>query len=289
MSWWKIWRNGDEPAREQADPHADTEAQRSGFTLNKPIIRDAERRRLRRLLQRQDDLTYDIAEAETTFYRENRWTERMHQLDDAIAQADADLRALRPDKRPGPPITFPETPIEVLNVRVADPASVSLRVGEVTLGYREELDWSERGHQLALPQLTHSEGSARSLVPPEVPDDEREPVESHIIHSLGILANEALECAVDAESPPSYTLADLGRPCPECGGLLDLRGRCPSCTALEWQHQEVREARERLRAERADVDDDLTRTRERLPILRRQLAETEADIAQLEAKGVEPA
>lgn len=282
MPWWKL-RRGEQPAPGTED-HVDPTTREAGA----PIIREAERRSLRRLLQRRADLEYDLARAESALHAENEWTERIGQLDAAIAQAQADLAAIRPRSRTGPAITLPPTPIEVADVRPAEPATVVLRAAGLTLRYREELDWAERGHQLALPRLAREAGDVDALVPADLSGDGRSRFTDHLRHSFAIIAEEALERAVAGEPLRRWTLADLSRPCTACGGWLDPKGRCPACVELDWQRQQVRADADRLRHERDEVRRDLEQVHERLPIIRRQLAETAADIHDLETKGVTP-
>lgn len=280
MSWWPFQRR-EEPAAAEGSGTPSAEP-------GQPYIRDAERRSLRRLLQRKSNLEYDLARAELAFQPENPWTERIEQLDAAIAQAEQDLAALRPTPREVARRQLPATPIEVVEVRTSGPAAVTLRAGDTTLHYQEEVDWAERGHQVALPQLTRASGDVESLVPADLPADERDALVTHLRQGFSIVAEEALERADAGDPPPTYTLADLTRPCPDCGGWQDPKGRCPACVELERRRQEVHAGLERLRAERDDQRQDMARYRDRLPIIRRQLAETEADIAKLQAKGVEP-
>lgn len=283
MPWWKLRRT------EQPPPAGGRRAEpgpREGGAA--PLIRDAERRSLRRLLQRRADLEYDLARAESARHAENEWTERIGQLDAAIAQAQADLAAVRPRPRTGPPLALPPASIAVVDVRPAEPATVVLRAGGVTLRYREELDWAERGHQLALPRLAREAGDVDALVPLDLPAEDRERFADHLRHSFAIIADEVLERTIDGGPLPGWTLADVSRPCADCGGWLDPKGRCPACVELDWQRQQIRSDADRLRHERDDVRRDLEQARERLPIVERQLAETEADIRELEDKGVEP-
>lgn len=284
MPWWKFWEGqGKTSARPGRPPGASGSADTGTV-----VIRDAERRRLRRLLQRRSDLDYDLARARSAFEADNPWTERIDQLDAAVAQGEADLEALKTVRREEPSFTFPPDPIEVVEVNQADPATVVLRARDLTLRYQEEVDWAERGHQLALPELRRTEGDVAPLIPAGTDPDLRARLTEHLRHSFSIIADDALQRAVDGEPAPAVTLADITRPCPECGGWLDPKGRCPACVELDWKRQQVRADIERLRKERDEVLQDLERFRERLPVIQRQLAETDADIAQLRAKGVEP-
>ena len=251
-------------------------------------IREAERRRLTRLITRRSNLEYDLSRAESAFLPHNRWTERIEQLDEAIQQATDDIAHLVPQPSDIPTVQLPPTPIVISVSSTAEPAALELSVNDVSLHYREEIDWSERGHQLALPTLVLFEGDVRSLVPPTLAQPERDRLIDHLRNSFSIVANETLERATDGEPLPTLTLADLTRPCEQCGGWLDPKGRCPLCTRFEWQRNEIAEAAKRLVDERTSTFGELDHTRERLPIIRRQLLEVENDIQELRTKGVEP-
>ena len=233
------------------------------------------------------ELARDIDQAGSARQPVNRWTERVDQLNAAIAQAQADLAAATPKPSGSPPLSLAETPIETVEVRPDEPATVVLRIGESVLEYQEELDWAERGHQMALPQIYRSAGDVIPLLPPALDADERTRLIEHLRHSFATLANDVLERTIDDEPRRELTLADLARPCPDCGGWLDLKGRCPECTELDWQRQQIRADLSRLIKERNDVLRELERLRERLPIIHRQIADVDADIEELRRKGVE--
>ncbi|MGA7670223.1 MAG: hypothetical protein WBW04_07360 [Nitrolancea sp.] len=281
MQRFSFWRRD-----RQQQPTQPGAKRRDGGSATIPI-RDAERRRLSRLLTRRTNIEYDIANAETAYMPQNRWTERVEQLNDAIGQAEEDLGQLRAERGTTPEVNFPATPIEI-DVQSTEPAEIALRVGSATFVFREEVDWAERGHQLALPKLTQASGDASVLVPTTVEKAAKELLTSHLTNSLSIIANEALRHTLDDGPLPELTLSDLVRPCDECGGWLDPLGRCPACAELNWQRQEITAASARLVDERNDVMADLERARERLPVLRRQLQDAEHDIEELRAKGVEP-
>lgn len=251
-------------------------------------IRDAERRRLTRLLTRRTNLEYDLSRAESAYLPHNRWTERIEQLDDAIAQANDDIAQLVPQPSDIPTTRLAPEPITVEIVSIAEPAEILLHTGGITLDYREEVDWAERGHQLALPVLALFQGDVRGLIPEALDAAAHEQLAGHLRNSFSIIANEALERATDAEPLPELTLADLTRPCPQCGGWLDPKGRCPACARLDWQRDEIAVAAERLAHERSEIVAEMEQARERLPVVRRQLQEVDHDIAELREKGVAP-
>lgn len=291
MPWWRFGRDERDETRRRSSGATATgnDRARAQDDQGQVYIRDAERRSLRRLLQRRADLRYDLEQAESAARPSNPWTERIEQLDQALSQAERDLAAIAAPRHDVPATRLPPTPITIAEVKTSDPATVTLDAGPAHLAYREELDWAERGHQLALPELALVEGDVGPLVPDDLDPAERDAFSAHLRQSFSIIAEEVLERAAAGESLPSFTLADLTRPCERCGGWLDPKGRCPACAEMDRRRAQVQADIKRLTAERNDVRADLARYRERMPVIRRQLSETDADIARLEAKGVEPA
>uniref|UniRef100_A0A831TED9 Uncharacterized protein n=1 Tax=Thermorudis peleae TaxID=1382356 RepID=A0A831TED9_9BACT len=282
MAWWRL--------RRRAVPeHSPSAAGTTGQETAQPYIREAEQRRLLRLLKRRAELAYDLEQSEQALQPVNRWTERLDELSAAIAQAEADLDALKPPAPRDLPPPLPPIPIEVISASSGPPAQVAVRIDTETFAWREEVDWSERGHQLAPSRLLRHRGDPASVAPASLPEHLREQLIERLSASLDQLAEDLLGTVSAAEPLPSLTLADLARPCPSCGGWQDQRGRCPVCVGLAWRRQQLQADVRRLRTERDATLADLQRARDRLPVIRRQLAEVEADIAALRAKGVEPA
>lgn len=279
----RLWRSDRDPGD---DAHAG--ARRTPTGPEQPFIRDAERRSLWRLLRRRDDLLFDLQRSEDAFLPENSWTERIGQLDAALAQAADDLKTLDAPPPVTSRVSLPATPIEVTDVHLEEPASITLRAGSATITYREEIDWAERGHTVALPELDRVEGDVVSLIPADLAPGQRDALITHLRDSFAIIADEALDRTDARQELTNRTLADITQPCQRCGGWLDPKGRCPSCAERDRLRQRLLNDTERLRAERESIRLEMVRARERLPIVRRQLAETEAGIERLRAKGVEP-
>lgn len=291
MSWFREWlnRTKQQPGQETGDPRSSDATGRDAQAEHSVHIRDAERRQLRRLLSRRETLSYDLRQAEQAFEDENQWTERIEQLNRAIEQAQADRQTLEPQERPEDRPQLEPVPIEVAALREEEPAEIVLRAGDVELRYTEEIDWAERGHQVTMPELRRVDGDVDPLMP-EL-EDEQVAMEfrEHLRHSLATYANQALEHAAAGTELPPLTLAGITRPCERCGGWLDQKGRCPQCAEIDWKRQQIDADLKRMRSERDEVIHDLERQQERLPIIQRQLLETDSDIEKLRAKGVEPA
>ncbi len=279
MSWKQLFRR----KRENADEVAET----TDSALS--TVREAERRRLARLLERRAALQYDLAQAEQALLAENRWTERIRELDAALAQVEAELAQLEGSPVRTPEPALPAIAVEVTVAAEAQPATISVAIDGMTFRWVEEVDWAERGHQLAPARLRRMEGDEAVLLAEVGYGRPREELRETLAASLELLAADALAAARrEGVVWVPLTLADLARPCDRCGSWRDIRGRCPSCTARDWQRQQLLLERNQLRHERDAVYRDWQRTRDRLPVVRRQLAEIEADIRALEAKGVRP-
>lgn len=269
--WWrrpKFFGGSEEPERVQGE--------------DRPV-RASERHRLLRLLHRRAALLADLAQSEQALLPENRWVERLHELDAALADLESELVQLERPVVGMPRQTLPSLPLTIVVGKEA-PATVELTIGPTRFRWREEVDWAERGHQLAPARLQLVLGDPAELA--ALAEEVDELLRQVLRASLDCLATDALAAARGERSWTPLTLADLAQPCPRCGGWRDLRGRCPSCVAREWERQQLIQARTRLRKERDEVYQDWQKARERLPVIRRQLAEVEADIAQLRARGV---
>lgn len=251
---------------------------RRGGDPNDPAVRDRRRARLER---RINDLRYDIGQAELARADSNRWTERVEGINQAIEQARRDVESVLTAPPGWTPQPLPAWPVVVETVQPHEPAEVRLRVGEVPFHYSEALDWAERGHQKAPPELRRVDGEIDQLMPGSIPSERRAELRDHLAHGLATLVTQLRENALDGQPTPPLTLADLASPCPTCGGWRDLKGRCPACQEREWQADHLRAEIDRLIKERNDQLEELAKFRDRLPVLRRQLADSEAELATL--------
>ena len=237
--------------------------------------------RRKRLERRVADLHYDLTLAESATHPENRWTERAAELDAAIEQARRDAEATLAAPADAVGIPLPPTPVTVEQMTLTEPAEIAFRIGDERFRYSEEVDWAERGHQMADPVLRRVEGSVEALLPPLIPDERRDELREHLAHGLGTLAALLREGGMSAADASGKTLADLASPCTACGGWRDLLGRCPACQQRQWAADALRADAERLRKERDDQLEEAHRWAERLPILRHRLADAEAELGRL--------
>jgi hypothetical protein len=294
MPWWDILkRKPAEPPQQQptqpAPPRRELPmasspvgsqpvAGRKIIDPNDPAARERRRTRLERRIR---DLRYDIGQAELAQTDDNRWMERVNEINLAIEQARRDIETVLTAPPGWVPHPLPAWPVVVELLQPNEPAEIRLHVGEEPFVYSEALDWAERGHQKAPPELRRVDGEIERLMPADIPTDRRAELRDHLAHGLSTLVAQLRDDALDGRESPSLTLSDLASPCPTCGGWRDLKGRCPACQEREWQADHLRADVDRLIKERNDQLDELARLRDRLPILRRQLADSEAELAML--------
>jgi hypothetical protein len=205
----------------------------------------------------------------------------MELLDRSLATVEDDLRALAAIP-PLPAIALPETPITEIDVRLEEPVSVAFTIGPERFRWEEEIDWDQRGGPVVRGQFQQRAGDAAALVPDDFPPDRREALARHLADSVAVFAvdlrNRALE---GGPFPAQATLADLARPCPECGGWRDWRGHCDTCAARAYQRQTLQAEAARLAQEREAEEEDRHKWAERLPVARRRLTDVDAEIAAL--------
>jgi hypothetical protein len=238
--------------------------------------------RLDALRRRRDMAAYDLERAESARQPDNPWRERMDLLDRSLATIEDDLRALEA-VRPLPPLALPETPITDIAVDLEEPLSVVFTIGPERFRWEEETDWDQRGGPVVRGQIQQRTGNAAALVPADVPLERREALARHLEESTAVFAIDLRDRALDGDALPRQpTLADLARPCVECGGWRDWRGHCDACATRAWQEQSLRAEAARLAQERDDEESERHKWAERLPVARKRLADIDGEIAKLE-------
>ncbi len=295
MVWRRIFNPDDEPETpEPSDAQPEAAPQRAvpphiAERLNIQPKRTGSavdlRRRLARLRNQREHLLYDIAQGELALEEDNPWKQRVALLTETLETVEADReRAERAEPEPywqvpPVPITDPEAEIE------NDVAAVRYTVGDERFAWEEPLDWAERGHQIARTELRRVAGDPAAVLPAEVPAELHDALLAHLDHSLFVFATVLRDAQLDEEPlPTDATLADLARPCPDCGGWMDYRGRCQACARRKMRLQELFQERGRLLNERAAEIEEQHRVAEGLPLARKRLRDIEPQIANLEQK-----
>jgi len=227
-------------------------------------------------------IEFDIAQGELASEEENPWTHRIELLTEALETVKEDQQALK-HMTPEPSAPVPLVPITDITIEKGEGINVGFSIDGHRFRYEEVLDWSERGHTVAAPELRVVECPVGEIIPDAIPDDLREPLTRHLTDSLAVFATDLRDRALDdAPIPESPTLADLARECPICGGWADWNGRCDACTRRKGQEQALRMEQNRLLQERANEAEERHRLAERLPLARRRLRDLEDDIAACE-------
>jgi hypothetical protein len=227
---------------------------------------------------------YDIEQGELANAADNPWRQRIELLTDAVSTVQEDLKSTS-RVIPGPFHQLPETAITSIEVSTEPMASVAFSIGNERFSYSEDIDWSERSHQLAQSELQLREGGVSRLVPDDVDAGLREPLRAHLEESLFVFASYLRYQVLDDQPlPPNPTLADLANPCPVCGGWTDWHGTCQNCRQRDVSLQALKREENRLFTERDREAEEQHRLKERLPIARRKLRDIDAEIEQLRAQ-----
>ena len=288
MPGWRFWEQRKPARADDAAVHpgaAGNPPLRPGRGAPIPAVDDATRRRLEGLRKRREMVAFDLERAESALRPDNPWQERIDLLGESIATVEADLAALGA-LPPAPSFPLPETPIVGIEATAEEPAAVRFTIGSERFRFEEETDWDQRGGPRVRGDLRRREGDAAVLVPQGTPPDLRNPLARHLADSVAVFATDLRDHALDGEPlPTAPTLADLARPCPECGGWRDWRGNCAACAQRAWRRQQLEQEIARLETERAAEADERRKWADRLPIARRRLADVDADIARSDSGG----
>jgi hypothetical protein len=288
MPNWRFWEKNSTD-HETSEPHAHARTATVGEPVPKPPppeppepLSESERGlRIATLKRRREAALYDLSQSELAHEDENPWRERVLLLTEALETVDRDRDALRNlPKRESFPL--PPVPIVIQEVRTEEPPSVTFQIGDETFRYEEDLDWAERGTSVVHGDLQHRAGDSRALPLDGVPDESRSELIDHLTDSLFAFATDLRDRALAGEPmPDSPTLADLARPCPECGGWRDWNGHCPECRRRQWQRQQLDAEADRLDRERSAELEDQAKWAERLSIARRRMADIDDELAAL--------
>lgn len=277
MVWKRLFGRGEPPAEPAVAAAPATRRPRRTDTLvtSDPALRD----RLDQLRRRRELVQSDVERAEAAGRPKNPWQERMDLLDESRATVAAELAAL---EREPPALSFPlpETAINGIEAAAGEPAAVRFAIDAERFVFEEETDWDQRGGPVVRGELRQRTGAAERLVPESTPVELREALAAHLRDSVTVFATDLRDRGVEGEAlPTGATLADLARPCPDCGGWRDWRGTCARCAERAFRRQGLRAEADRLTKEREEEAAERRKWAERLPVARRRLADVEAEIA----------
>jgi hypothetical protein len=233
--------------------------------------------RLTALRRQRESILAEVAEAEEAFADDNRWRMEAGLIDQALAEIETDLLELgRQLSSPGQPL--PATPVTEIAVDSEPVAQVRFWIGDASFAYAEEIDWAERGTQIARSELIRQSGDVSALIPVGLSTEERAALTEHLEQSLFAFVSDVRDRALAAEALPAATLADLAKPSAEFGGWLDWLGNSPIHQRMEIERNRLEAEHARLSGEREALVKDQERKAELLPIARRRLAEIDRRI-----------
>ncbi len=164
-------------------------------------------------------------------------------------------------------------------------ATVQFTIGESDFVYAEELDWAERGTQIARSDLHRDQGDIGQVLPADLPADQREHVVEHLEGSLFAFASDVRDRAIEGQPLPEATLTDLARPSSEFGGWLEWSGQSPIAQARQIELNRLRAEQERLEHERTQLHEEESKMIESIPVIRRRLADVEQRLTSLTTSG----
>lgn len=282
MVWKRLFGKTETPV-ETTPPPPQPDA--SGIVRRqRPAADPAMQQRLDSLRRRRDMAAYDLDRAESARQPENPWRERIDLIDRSLATIETDLQALAalPKLTPFP---LAETPLTNVAVSLEEPVTVAFSIGPEQFRWEEEIDWDQRGGPVVRGQLWQRSGDVANILLADVPAGRRDDLLRHLAESVNVLAVDLRDRALEGEPlPERITLADLARPCQECGDWLDWRGHCATCAHRAWQRQNLRQEEARLVQEREELEADRYKWSERLSVARKRFADIEAEIAAVETQ-----
>lgn len=285
MPNWKFWEKSStelpppleasEPARRfTAKPRTDLPGVNS--TLGQETVT-----KLNQLRTRREAVLFDVEQAILATQPENPWLERVRLLDEAIDAVRSDRDRAKSETAPIGESINP-APLSSVVFHEGPPPSVEFDVLEEHFIYAEEIDWAERGYQLARGDLLLQSGDPRRLVDAVYNGSLYEAFQEHLTASLFVFASDMRDRALAGEAlPDDVSLVDLARPDETAGGWFDWKGHSAAASLRDHHVALLQQEEQRLLAERERELQEQARWEDRLPIAKRRLADVDAEIAAL--------
>jgi len=285
MPSWRFWER-DDKANEPAEAAAATSGRfkvRPRSDLRNPSAADPARaEQVARLRARREAALFDVQQSELAKQPANPWRERVALIEQTMAIVVSDLEALTHEHGvPGHPL--PTTPVEELNAEEGPPPVVTFQIGGERFRFEEDLDWAERGSQIARSDLQLRHGDTFALLPDTFPEQQRTALAAHLSGSLFMFATDIRDRMLAGDPlPHDVTLADLAKPAATEGGWLDWAGHSPAAQERGWRRHDLEAERNRLLAERDGELEEQARWVERRPVALRRLRDVDNEFAALE-------
>ena len=232
------------------------------------------------LLARRDALVQELLVAEEAVERDNQWRRQVALISEALVIVARERAALA-DVRGVPGETVPPLPVSTISVSMDPAVTVRFRIGETALVYAEDLDWAERGHQIARSDLHLEHGEISALIPSNFSPVQRSELARHLEGSVFVFATDIRDRALNDEQLPVGTLADLAKPSTQYGGWLDWAGQSPAAQARQLDLNQLHEEQERLEKERIHLLDEEAKMIEAIPVIRRRFADVDHQLQAL--------
>ncbi|MCC6704536.1 MAG: hypothetical protein IT334_06645 [Thermomicrobiales bacterium] len=281
MPNWKFWERHESDA---GQPHRRTapagEIPRPAANQPQAVY---DPQRLNALRRRREALIFDVEQSELATRPDNPWLARIALLDETRRTVEAELALVEPLPLPPRP-EFDSKPVRIDTVRWEDPAIVAFLVGNERIEFVSELDWAERGAYIARNELVFESGDLDRLLPGELPIEMVVETRERLEEALFIFASDLRRRAEqDEPMPRDVTLDLIIQVCPVCGDWRAWGGYCPTCTELDQRRERLRREIERIRSDANAEREEREKLADRLPVALRRLADTDQEIARIEA------
>ena len=281
MPGWKFWERREPDARQPQRRTAPAGEIPRPDPDEPAVVYDPQR--LNALRRRRDALIFDVEQSELATRPDNPWLARIDLLDETRRSVEAELDLVEPLPLPPRP-EFESKPIRIDTVRWEDPAIVSYLVGNDRIEFVSELDWAERGAYVARNELIYESGDLDRLLPGELPIEMVIETRERLEEALFIFASDLRRRAEQDEPMPRDVTLDLViQVCPVCGDWRSWGGYCPTCTEIDQRKERLRKEIERLRSDASAEREEREKLADRLSVARRRLADTDQEIARIEA------
>lgn len=240
--------------------------------------------RVNALQKRRESLANELRVAEEAGEPDNQWRRQIALVSEALEAIDRErASASNVEGSPGSPL--PAIPVTDVSVAMDPVATVRFRIGGTAFVYAEDLDWAERGTQVARSDLHRDEGDIEALIPLDYPPDQRTALIQHLEGSVFTFATDLRDRSIEGQQLPEATLADLARPSEEYGDWLDWSGHSPLHQSRQYGLSQLREEQDRLEHERTQLLEEEAKMVEAIPVIRRRLADIEQQLAALTGAG----
>ena len=283
MPNWKFWENQREELPPPAPPPVTGTSVRPRTDL--PVSRaqpgTPQADQLDRLRRRREAVLFDVNQSELASEPDNPWRERVALLDQALVDVRSERARIEAVRLPAGR-TLDPVPITDVEVLLGPPPTVSFTIGGERFHYEEEIDWAERGTQIARSELQMRSGDVAAVLPSDVADPDRERLIDHLTDSFFTLASDLRDRTIAGEPlPETITLADLAQPDVDNGGWLEWNGSSPEGARRQSLTRAIDAEEQRLLSERSRELEEMEKLADRLPIAHRRLADVDAEIAAL--------